>query len=298
MPDWTPRLIEAARLSGMFVLVIFGAFLAAKLCWLLISPGPAVSTLTPRPLPSPIQAGAQSSIRADLSLLVTTNPFQANEAAETEIPDAPATQLNLKLVALFMSTGESGGSATIITPNNETTRFELGDDILPSVRLERILSDRVIISREGVEETLMRGGREAGLSVISEPEDVRTEARAVSREDDKTTDAPPAPVTAAATPSAFAPGVTAQTLLASLDPVPQRDGDRLTGFLLRPRGNASLMQSAGLEAGDLLTGINGRNVSEIDTSALATELGATHAARVTVMRNGASRTIDIDFVEG
>ena len=282
IPDWTPRLVEGLRIALEFALVILVAFLVAKLAWLLVAPGERVSTLTPRPLPAQVQQAGSPAVRADLSLLMTTNPFEADVEAETAVPDAPETKLNLKLVALFMSTGETSGSATIVTPDNETVRYELGDEILPGVRLERILSDRVIISRDGREEMLMRGGREPGLSVIGDTSTARTATNGVSR----------------AAPEAFAPGVTARTLLAAIEPFPQEQNGRLSSILLRPRGNPSLMQSAGLEPGDRLVEINGKRVAEIDLSALADEFGAARTARVTVIRDGTTQSLDIRFEEG
>lgn len=281
LPLWLPRLLEGARITFEFVLVIVVAFLIAKLSWLLIAPGPAVSTLQPRPLPMPVRlTSGPSGVSTDISVLMTTNPFQPNEAAAAAVPDAPATQLNLKLVALFMSTGDdSDGSATIVTPDNQTTRFELGDEILPGVRLERILSDRVIISRNGTEETLMRGGREAGLSVISDTSTSATE---------------PGQATTTSNP-VFRPDFSAQTLIASLDVVPETNDGRLTGLVLRPRGNPGLMQSAGLQPGDRLIELNGTDVSELDVSAASAEMSSARTITMTVLRNGEAQPLEIAF---
>ena len=282
IPDWAPRLLDSLRVAAEFALVVLLAFLVAKLAWLAVAPGERVSTLTPRALPAPLQQGGETQVRADLSLLMTTNPFQAGSEAETGVPDAPETQLNLKLVALFMSTGETGGSATIVTPDNESTRYELGDEILPGVRLERILSDRVIISREGREEMLMRGGREPGLSVIGDSADTRTATNGVRE----------------AAPGVYEPGISAFTLVSGIELVPQEQNGRVASLLLRPRGDPALMQSAGLEPGDRLVEVNGASVADVDLPALADELGSVGTARVTVIREGTSKSLDIRFEEG
>ncbi|WP_084393913.1 type II secretion system protein N [Henriciella pelagia] len=279
-PHWTPRLVDGVRTAVEFALIIAIAFLLAKLSWLILAPGPAVSPLQPRPLPSPISQSSDSAVRSDLSLLVTTNPFEANSSEVETAPDAPETQLNLKLVALFMSTGDSGGSATIVTPNGETTRYELGNEILPGVILERILSDRVIISRNGAEETLMRGGRDAGLSVIGDMSTTRNEASRVSTP---------------ATPR-FSPGVTAATLMAGLEAVPETSsGGALSAFILRPRGDAQLMRSAGLQPGDRLVEVNGEDLGTLDPAALAARFAAAPLVNVTIIRNGERQSLDINF---
>ena len=284
----------------MVILIVVVAFLSARLIWLIIAPKEAVSSLTARPLPAPIQQTTRSNVRADLSLLVTTNPFQSVGKTVEAAPEAPETQLNLKLVALFMSTEAGAGSATIVTPDNRTGRFQPGDAILPGVQLSQILSDRVIIERDGVEETLMRGGRDAGLSVISDPEEAETDATTLTVPT-ATTDTigrPRAGTVSSPASSTFAPGVTSRTLLASIDPVPQTENGIVTSFVLAPRGNPRLMQDAGLQPGDRLVEITRTRVSEIDPSALAAEFSSAQTVNVTVFRDGATQTFEIIFEEG
>lgn len=277
-----PRLIATARTGAMLVLLVLLAWLVARIAWLLVAPGDSVSTLTPRALPSPVSQAGGQMVRADLSLLMTTNPFSADESAAPAIEDAPETDLNLRLVALFMSSGEeSTSSATITTPDNKTTRFEPGDEILPGVTLERVLADRAIISRDGREETIMRSGRETGLSVIGDRADLRLESGSVET----------------ASPALFTPGVSARTLLASLEVLPETDNGAVRAYLLGPRGNSSLMGAAGLAPGDRLVSVNGNNVATIDIASLADELASGGTARLGLVRAGAPRSIDIRFEE-
>ena len=282
LPANTGRLIEGARLALQLLLVILLAMLLARVGWLLIAPADAVSTLTVRPLPTPIQQTTRANVRGDLSLLLTTNPFVSSGRTADVVPDAPETTLNLKLVAIFMSTDPTADSATIVTPDNQMGRFQPGEEIIPGTRLERVLSDRVIISRDGSEETLMRGGREAGLSVIGTPSDARQQTSTVQQ-----------PRTAM-----FSPGVTARTLLASMNPIAETDNGAVEAFILQPRSNPGLMQDAGLEPGDRLIRINNRPVYELDTAALAAELGSAQTVSVTVLRGGEARNLDIRFEEG
>jgi general secretion pathway protein C len=300
LPRGSDRFIDGARIAIMVILIVVVAFMSARLLWLIIAPKEAVSSLTARPLPAPIQQTTRSNVRADLSLLVTTNPFQSERETAEVVPEAPETQLNLKLVALFMSTEAGAGSATIVTPDNRTGRFQPGDEILPGVQLTQILSDRVIITRDGVDETLMRGGRDAGLSVISDPEDAETDAATLSAPGSSadTIGRPRAGTVSSPASSKFAPGVTSRTLLASLDPVPQNEDGTITSFVLSPRGNPQLMQDAGLQPGDRLIEINRTRVSEIDPSALAAEFGSAQTVNVTVLRDGATQTFEIIFEEG
>ena len=280
--SWVPRVLETARIGLQFVLLVLFAYLLAHICWLVIAPGDHVSTLTERPLPVPVEQASSGAIQADLSVLMTRNPFQASAAEAAEVPDAPETDLNLKLVALFMSTGGSTSSATIITPDNKTTRFELGDEILAGVTLDRVLSDRAIISRDGRSETLMRSGREAGLSVISDPDTAPNEPGRVTSEG----------------PPLYEPGISARTLVAGLNAEPSQENGVTSALVLTPKGDPSLMQSAGLVPGDRLVSVNGRSVSALDPSALLSQLETRATVSIAVVRSGEDRTFEIRFAEG
>lgn len=282
LPDNAGRLLDGVRTVLQFVLVVAIAVLLARLGWLLVAPSDAVSSLMMRPLPSPIQQVTRSNVRGDLSLLMTTNPFVSSGRAPSAVPDAPETTLNLKLAAIFMSTDPAADSATIVTPDNRTQRFQPGDEIIPGTELVRVLSDRVIISRNGTDETLMRGGREAGLSVIGNAAEMAE---------------PGSTAEVQATPL-FEPGVSARTLLASLNPTADMSNGVVEAFVLQPRSNPALMQQAGLQAGDRLIRINQKPVRDLDTAALAAELSSAQIVSVTVMRGGATQELDIRFEEG
>ena len=277
-----PSAFGWARFACEFALIILLAWLAAHIAWLIIAPGDHVSTLTERPLPVPVEQASSGAVQADLSVLMTLNPFQASAEETAEVPDAPETDLNLKLVALFMSTGGSTSSATITTPDNRTTRFELGEEILAGVTLDRVLSDRAIISRDGRSETLMRSGRDAGLTVISDPDTAANEAGRVTSEG----------------PPLYEPGITARTLVAGLNAEPHQENGVTSALVLTPKGDPSLMQSAGLVPGDHLVSVNGRNVSALDPSALLSQLETGATVSIAVVRSGEDRTFEIRFEEG
>ena len=282
LPDGTARLVEGARIFALFGLVVLLAIFVARAAWLIIAPADAVSTLTPRSLPTPLQQVTRTDVRSDLSLLMTRNPFQGGATTTEVVTSAPETSLNLKLVALFMSTDADADSATIVTPDNRSQRFQPGEEIIPGVVLERVMADRVIISRDGSEESLIRGGRQAGLSVLGSPSDEPAVTTAVSTQ----------------APAQFAPGVSARTLLASVEPFAEVEGNVVTAYTLRPRGNPQLMQDAGLEPGDKLIAVNGRQVSALDTAGLAAEFGSARTVSVTVLRGGETQSLDISFEEG
>lgn len=271
------------------VLVIALALLAARIGWLVISPSDTVATYTQRPLPSPMQGGSSSlGITVDRTVLVTSNPFQQGEQ-EIIVQDAPETNLNLNLDGLRMSTeGGEAGNAIIRTPNGIGKNYRVGDEILAGVTLERILSDRVIINRDGASETLMLGGRGAGLSVISD-ESQTISARDLTDRDESSAAAPSRAVEA----QIAAP----ELLLSSINAGPVRVNGEITGYRLDPIGSPDIMQQAGFRPGDVLLQINGVSVAQLDTNDVIERISSADTVDLSINRNGSEQTIRLRFGE-
>lgn len=280
------------RLCVELVLVIVLALLAARLVWTIASPTESVAKHTERPLPSPMRESSDAlAITADRSLLATTNPF-SQDAAEPVVENVPETSLNLKLIGLRMSTeGGEAGNAIIRTPNGEAQNFKVGDELLAGVSLERILSDRVLINRDGASETLMLGGRGAGLSVISDEARTTSPDAATVGTETRATGASPAGSSVTrrlAGPDVFFGAVSATQ---------EARGGAVIGYRLSPIGSVDTMRMAGLEPGDILIAINGVPVSDQDLSALIDSLSASQMADLEIDRNGSARTVRLVFDE-
>ena len=271
-------------------LVIALALLVARIGWLIASPSSSVATYTQRPLPAPMRGTSSSlAIATDRTLLVRENPFQQG-AAEVIVQDVPETNLNLSLDGLRMSTeGGEAGNAIIRTPNGIGKNYSVGDEIMAGVTLERILSDRVIINRDGADETLMLGGRGAGLSVITDDSRISTELDASSEAPTPTTPPPPDVIDA----QIAAP----ELLLSSVNAGPVQVNGQITGYRLDPLGSPEIMQQAGLAPGDVLLQINGASVMQLDTSDVIDRISSADSVELTVNRNGSEQTIRLRFGE-
>jgi general secretion pathway protein C len=254
------------------------AVLFAGLIWVIASPQASVAALEARPLPSPVQPGGVVLL-VDRTILVEANPF-ASDTVEA-VPDAPETSLNLKLVGVLMSTAEFGGSAQITTPDNRTNRYVTEDEILPGVTLARIMSDRVMIRRNGDTETLLLSGRSSGLSVIGD-----------SRE--SVDDAALVPVQTSGGVSEYALG-DPDDLFRIINASPKQENGRLIGYSLFPRGDVDAFTAAGFVAGDVLIEVNGTMVTELDLRELRDEIGASQVATLTVERGGQPVTLRLRF---
>ena len=272
------------------LLIVALALLVARIGWLVISPSSSVATYTQRPLPSPMRGAANSlGIAVDRTTLVTSNPFQQGEQEEI-VQDAPETNLNLNLDGLRMSTeGGEAGNAIIRTPNGIGKNYSVGDEILAGVTLERILSDRVIINRDGASETLMLGGRGAGLSVITDDSQISS-ARDLAARDESGEDA-----SQSQTIEAQIAGP--ELLLSSINAGPVRVNGEITGYRLDPIGSPDIMQQAGLSPGDVLQQINGVSVAQLDTSDLIDRISSADSVELSVNRNGSEQTIRLRFGE-
>lgn len=279
-----------ARLVVECALVIVLALLFARLAWLVVSPSNSVASYTQRPLPSPMRGAASTlAVATDRTLLVRTNPFQQGDA-DVIVQDVPETNLNLDLDGLRMSTeGGEAGNAIIRTPDGIGKNYSVGDEILAGVTLERILSDRVIINRDGADETLMLGGRGAGLSVISDDSQTAAPGNIDARVEE---DAP------AADPVIIEAQIDApEILLSSVNAGPVRVNGEIRGYRLDPIGSPAIMQQAGLAPGDVLLQINGTSVTRLDTTDVIDRIMAAETVEMTVNRNGSEQTIRLRFGE-
>lgn len=279
------------RLAVEFSLVIILALLGAKLIWVIASPSDSVATYTERPLPTPMRGASSTlAISTDRTVLISVNPFDQGET-ELVVEDVPETSLNLQLDGLRMSTeGLGAGNAIIRTPDGRGSNFRVGDQILPGVTLERILSDRVIINRDGADETLMLGGRGVGLSVISDDSQVVTDNGIAETERDTGAESRE---TGVITGRLAGP----DQLFGAINAGPVMTNGSLSGYRLNPIGSADTMRQAGLEPGDVLLQINGTSVVNLDMTDVIDRISAMQTAVLEVNRNGSQRTVRLSFGE-
>lgn len=291
----TLSLVERpVRLAAEFVLIVFLALLMARLVWVVASPTEAVATYTDRPLPSPMRGTSSAlSIAADRTVLMRSNPFSQADVDAPIIEEAPETTLNLKLIGLRMSTeGGDASNATIRTPNGMAENFTVGDELLAGVTLERILSDRVIINRDGASETLMRGDRGEGLSVITD-ESRTTPPEAATLRPTTSIDASARPEPSIITAQFSGPDVFFGAVSAS----EAREGDTVIGYRLSPIGSAEIMRQAGLQPGDIVQSVNGVPLTGEGVADLIDRIAAAETADLIINRDGSIQTVRLLFGE-
>ena len=181
------------------------------------------------------------------------------------------------------------GNAIIRAQSGIASNYQVGDEIIAGVTLERILSDRVIINRDGVSETLMLGGRGAGLSVISDDSQTVATGTTANTSGDPSSQVSLPPITG----RVAGPDV----LFTAMSIASVRLDSGAEGYRLSPRGSVEIMRQAGFEPGDVLLQINGTSVANIDVDSVLGELESVDTAILRVDRDGTERTIRLELGE-
>lgn len=259
---------EVALVAGLAVLV-------AKIGWLVIVPGGAVS----RPLPlvqSPRAVADQSrhALTGDQGLLVTTNPFGPVAETVADLPEAPQTKLNLVLKGVRASANGTG-VAMIVMPNNRLSTFAPGETILDGVVLDRIYGDRVTLRKDGRVEALLMASGADRLSVLSSPGDATPK------------------ISAGAGTSDPLISTTATDFLTNLVINPVHRGQDFIGYEIGNRGDADLLERSGLLSGDIIVAVDGISVGSSSPGELAMKLSSLKKVRLRIDRDG--RQIDQTF---
>lgn len=279
------------RFAAEAVAVIVLALVLARLVWLVAFPSGAVAIFVDRPLPAPITGTSGGlAVSVDRTIILQNNPF-ASDVEEAVIVSAPETSLNLQLDGLRMSDEASvAGTAIVRTPNGQTENYQIGDEIIAGVTLERILSDRVIINRDGANETLMLAGRQAGLSVIGDESMVvsaTTSAQALST----------GATASAALPEIAGRLVGPEILFTAMRAEPARTERGVSGYRLFARGDVATMRAAGFEPGDILLQFNNTSVADTDLEELIERFGQVQTATLLIERDGVERVIRLSIGE-
>lgn len=285
-------LLAAGRIALIGFLAILVGLYAAKLAWLLIEQQGSVAGS--HPIPRTAQSLGNSTLptfTTDVTVLVQQTRFGAGNAAVDIIPNAPETSLNLRLKGLRAMSNVNDGAtnqamAIILTPDNTSKIYHIGDTIIDGVTLERVLPDRALINRRGERETLMMDSSAGSLSVLSRPDQ------------EGMIEGPPA-VTAN---MASAPTTGAQTidraLASSLSFNTIVEGGNLIGYKLDTGANPEAFSRLGIQTGDLLTALNGDQIGDIEIQDILSRLSGTGNISLTLERDGRPQTLSFRLSEG
>jgi general secretion pathway protein C len=242
----------ANMLIGLLCILL--SFQAARLFWAVVTPvGPYGNWQAPTVNLVPSEARA--------SLFAGFDPFFRNDATQAEVGNV--TSLNLKLFGIRANESSGGGSAIIAGEDGVQTSYGVGEEVAPSVILDSVAFDHVILSRGGVKESLY----------IDQSVPAQTVGAATSTGAGV---AAPSP-----TGSANNLALNAESLQKAVAIAPRNEGGRSTGLVLTARDDGTMLRLAGFQAGDIVVAVNGRPVSS------ATDI-------ISQLRPGARLSIEVE----
>ncbi|MGY3861234.1 GspC family type II secretion system variant ExeC [Aeromonas lacus] len=263
------RRLPMARITQavFLLLLILLAQQCANLTWRLLAL--ATPQSSPPWQPSVIATAGQSAPRLELGEVSSLSLFgkaiakvQVQQSKEVAT-NAPRTQLNAQLNGVLASSNPDK-SIAIIAMSGIQNSYSVGDLIDGTqARIRQVYPDRVIIERDGRDETLMLDGEEYGKPLPQQG----GSAQISSVRSELMSD----------------PGKITDYL--NISPV-QVDG-RLAGYRLNPGNNPELFKQSGLQANDLALSINGLDLRDnMQAMQAMQQLAGATELTVTVERQG------------
>lgn len=269
----------AGRVFGYAIdlaLICLLALLAAKIFWAVTSPAASVDIPGIR---SSAQNGPEGrQLVYDPGIFNRFNPFNREiEAADIVVAAAPQTTLNLEIKALYASNIPEEGSVRIKLPDNSVKRFGPGDIVVNGVRVDEILPDRVVLTRNGTREVLYANT----LSVLA------TEKPSVTVSPDEGNSSLPvqaAPVEPVQLSNTRQLSFEAFYEKVQLRRVASESGG--TVLVVQPSSDGAVLSQIGLRAGDQLLFVNGYDLSDESIADLAEKLRNESQLEIGLLRDG------------
>ena len=279
------------------VVVLLSLYLiafAAKLVWRII-PEPQLSA-TPTVSRAPVISSPSGQNGVNIAKIQQLNLF-GNAAAKpaepvAEVTDAPETRLNLTLTGVVASSEQEAGTAIIENRGSQTV-YGLGEKIEgTNATLQKVYNDRVIIKNGARNETLMLDGidydeanRRREMQARNRPEPEELEEDTVELSDE----ALEATAALRERPANFTDFISIS---------PKTEEGQLIGYQVSPGKEPELFKSAGLQAGDVITQINGLDLTDLQQSQEAlSELRNAQTIELTIIRDGSLTTLYLDLPE-
>jgi general secretion pathway protein C len=193
---------------------------------------------------------------------------------------ARPTTLPLVLTGIISADDPQNGLAILGQSAANAKVFAVGDNVPGGgAKLHAVYSDKVIIDRGGVLETLMLTRQVAPGAPPPTASMLQTETPVADRMRKLITEQP--------------------SLMADvMRPQPVFANGKQTGYRVYPGRNRAAFGRLGLKPGDLVTAINGTTLDDPDHGAeIFRTLGSSPEARVTVMRNGQQQDLTLNLAQ-
>lgn len=234
---------------------------------------------------------------ADIKRLNLFGDYNAEPVEEKEVTDAPVTRLNLTLTGVVTSSLKDQGAAIIENRNQQQT-YGIGEKIEgTNASLKEVYADRVIIKNGQANETLMLDGVDYNKNSNQSSKQSRpvtvTRSSAAKQSPERRTlskDAIQASRELQTKPSSFIDYIAVS---------PHRPNGELAGYRVSPGKKPALFKAAGLKSGDVITDINGLDLTDIQQALEAMNmLKELQSLQMSVQRKDELITIYLDLPDG
>ena len=273
-PQWLELGIKQAPQIVAGLAVIGIAWQAARLTWLLITPGQVSGEMA---LPSAPVVSSSSGNTVNPQSIADAHLFgTADASAATDPNNLPRTQVPLILAGTMALEDPAAGFA-IVGENAANAKFyRVGAMMSGGVRLHAVYVDRVIIDRGGSLETLLlpRGTPSTAPAPVARNVVTNSVGANLRR-------------LAASNPSALGELLRAQPVFSN---------GVQKGYRVYPGRDRMQFARLGLQPGDLVTAINGTPLDDPNRSSeILSTLTTSSTAQVIVERNGTSQALTLDM---
>ena len=228
----------------------------------------------------PVAAFGDKSGFTDLRALANTRLFgrAATTEARRPVAEAPVAPSALNLTVTGVLMRAAGGCALVVPQGQPEAAVCVGEEIIPGVRLDTVLNDRILIVRNGVREAVIMKDAvvASGSSVAPVPivQSMGAGRQVVDRQQLQK--------------QLNRPEFLSQALI-----VPNPGGG---GFLVRRVQAGSLYEKLGLRQGDVIRKINGQPLTNMkDVMSLYQQFGTAQRVLVDVQRQGRTETLYYDM---
>jgi len=282
------RYAESAALLSAAALVALAAWLLVRLIWFLVPRGDAALDVPVRTAESGGPAPSQSV--AKWHLFGNTPPR----------PGASSTAVVQGMILRgTLADNDPRAGVAVISSDSGERAFRVGEAVGAGMTLTRVFPDRVMLTHDGVEETLTLP-RDQNLA----PGDVvRPTAASVTRSSGANA---ARSTSASSTPSTRAPTDWQQTverlrqnpeeLAKRVQIVPVLDNGKLSGVRISAGTDTALIHQIGLRPGDIVTSVNGAPVDSVARGQqILDSLRTASSARVTVLRDGKPTDVTVSL---
>jgi len=250
---------------------------------------------------NPPTAPPPGSVQSLVSVPVTATPRDYNQIAEwalfgspvdsspapAVVVNAPETRLNVRLAGIFHSEGPDSAPLALIAVDSRSQQvFKTGDRLNDGTRISQILTDRVLLERNGQIEVLSLPRETVGHG-LSNTRSANLNGSAAA---DHTIDA-----TAVAAELRRQVSDNPDALLDLAFATPYFANNQFAGLRLEPGRQPHMFNQLGLRPGDIVVALNGRRLTDPNQGMqLLQELLSAEQLEVQVLRNG--RNLPLTFI--